>query len=553
MTPRTHAAPRTPAAAVVALALLASASVGALPASSTAPLERVVVTGAGAAQGVLRAGGEVLDQLPLVTGVGALLPRGARLPAGLHVVPDRSMSVQSAGATSTTAPTSTVRATLGLGAPDGEGRGVTVAVVDTGVADLPDLAGRVEHVSVVGETDDGLGHGTFIAGLVASSGASTGGATAGVAPGARVLDVKVARHDGSTSLLDVLRGLQAVKTRGDVDVLNLSLSSDSPLPSGVDPLSVALDRLWEDGTTVVVPSGNDADTVSTPGDDPLLLTVGGLAEGGTGSRTDDVVAAWSGRGGSKPDLVAPGQSLLSLVAPGSEAAAAAARRSDLPAGHGLGSGTSFATAVTSGAAAVLLAERPTLGPDQLKALVTGSAYRTRSLRSGAGAGGLDVAAALDAPTPKAKAGQADWRVPAPFRAEWEAFVAAVLAEDAEAAASSWSAMSPQARTWGARTWGGITPEARTWGARTWGARTWGARTWGSHPDGADAWAARTWGARTWAARTWGASDWSARTWGARTWGTADWSARTWSDTDWEARTWSARTWSARTWSTTSWE
>ncbi len=378
---------RTPAAALVALALAVTATVGTLPASAGSPVERVVVTGPGAAAGVLAAGGRVLAPLPLVGGVGAVLPHGARLRADLVVVPDRSLSVQAAGSTSATGVGSTVRATLGVGAPSGEGRGVTVAVVDTGVADLPDLAGRLEHVSVVGESGDGLGHGTFIAGLIASSGASTRGATAGVAPAARILDVKVGHQDGSTSLLEVLKGLQAVHARGDVDVVNLSLSSDSPLPTSVDPLSVALDRLWEDGITVVVPSGNDPDTVSTPGDDPLLLTVGGLAENGTADHADDTVAPWSGRGGDKPDLVAPGTSLLSLVAPGSDAAAAAARRSDLPAGHGLGSGTSFATAVTSGAAAALLGRRPALVPAQVKDLLTDSAYRGRELKRGSGGRG----------------------------------------------------------------------------------------------------------------------------------------------------------------------
>ncbi len=548
MTRRSLAAPQTPAAALLALALAASASVGALPAAGQAPvpLERVVVLGTHAAADVVRAGGSLVEQLPLVGGVGALLPRGAALPAADVVVPDRPLSVSS-----TTAPAgkgTTLRATLGLGAPQGEGRGVTVAVVDTGVsAAAPGLAGRVEHVSVVGDAgQDDLGHGTFIAGLIAGDGAGAGPAYAGVAPGARVLDVKVAGEDGETSLLDVLRGLQRVSARGGVDVLNLSLSSGSPLPTAMDPLALALDRLWADGVTVVVPSGNDAETVSSPGSDPLLLTVGGLAEGGTADRDDDAVADWSGRGRSKPDLVAPGQSVVSTLAPGSSAEGAQ-RATGLPRGYGVGSGSSFSTAVVSGTAAALLSRRD-LTPGQVKELVTDSAYRVGkgARRAGSGAGGLDVAAALTARTPKDRPAAVD-ALPGRDLAAWEAFVAAVLDDDQAAAASSWSRLSASARQWAARQWASLDDDGQGWAARQWAARQWAARQWAG--DGADSgeWLARQWAARQWAARQWADGDWSARQWSAR-----QWSARQWSGEDWSARQWSARQWSARQWSTASW-
>ena len=110
-----------------------------------------------------------------------------------------------------------------------------------------------------------------------------------------------------------------------VDVLNLSLSSESPLPYQIDPLTQALEALWQRGITVVVPSGNDgpgAGSVTSPGNDPTLLTAGGMDAGGTGSRADDAVGAWSGRGptwqgDAKPDLVAAGGHVVSLRAPGS--------------------------------------------------------------------------------------------------------------------------------------------------------------------------------------------------------------------------------------------
>ena len=561
MTRRSTSARRT---SLLALALAASAVVGGLPAvASAAPLERAVVSGPGAAEAVRAAGGRVLDALPLVGGVAALLPPGARVPALLSVTPDRPLAVQATAAPTGARLVSTVRATLGLGAPAGEGRGVTVAVVDTGVADLPGLTGRVTHVAVPGVAPagaplDGLGHGTFIAGLIASDGGPAGPAYAGVAPAADVLDVKVADTEGRTGLVDVLRGLQLAQA-ADADVVNLSLSSESPLPSALDPLAVALDRLWADGTTVVVPSGNDPATVSSPGNDPQLLTVGGLAEGGTASRADDVVAAWSGRSGTKPDLVAPGQTLVSLLAPGSDAAAAQSRK-DLPVGHGVGSGTSFATAVVSGAAAALLGERE-LSPGQVKALVTGTAYRgSRELAKGAGAGGLDLRAALAAKAPKDRDKDKDKghdeAVPGDL-ALWEAFVAAVLADDPEAAASSWSALSPQARQWAARQWAAADDDAKAWTARQWAARQWAASSWSQQEWSARQWAARQWAARQWAAGDWSEQQWTARQWAARQWAGDDWvarqwAARQWAGEDWSARQWAARQWAARQWSARGW-
>jgi serine protease AprX len=181
-----------------------------------------------------------------------------------------------------------------------------------------------------GEDDrgDGHGHGTFMAGIVAGSGASSGGLHRGIAPRAEVLDVKVADAQGSTDLISVLRGLQWVDDRGDVDVVNLSLSSGSPMPYQVDPLTQALGALWRKGVVVVVPAGNAGPaegTLTSPGVDPTLLTVAGLDDAGTGDRADDVVAPWSGRAArgavAGPDLAAPGASVVGLLAPGSVLAA----------------------------------------------------------------------------------------------------------------------------------------------------------------------------------------------------------------------------------------
>jgi serine protease AprX len=551
-TTRTDAARRPRFGALVALALAGSTVLTGLPAAQaagSAPLQTVLVSGAGdVASAVRAAGGQVLDRLPLISGVSALLPRDAQLSATWTVVQNRPVGVS--GGTAADGPASTIRKTLGLGAPSGEGAGVTVAVVDTGVADIADLAGRLRHVDVSGDgVGDGYGHGTFVAGLVAGSGASSGGAYAGVAPGARILDVRVAGDDGSSDLVTVLRGLQAVAARPEVDVVNLSLSSGSPLPYQIDPLTVALEALWRKGITVVVPAGNDgADgrrTITSPGIDPVLLTVGGLDEHGTAKHRDDDVAEWSSQGPapqgvSKPDLVAPGAHVVSTGAPGS-VIWAANKDARVGSSYFKGSGTSFSTAVASGAAAAMLAVRPQLSPDQVKALQTGTAYEVDGPQRATGAGGLDLDAALDAKAPTVKT--VTGSIPGAANS-WTAFLAALLDDDPVAAANAWAKLSPEARQWAARQWADLDPEARQWAARQWAARQWAGDV--------DEWAARQWAARQWAARQWADSDWSARQWSARQWSARQWSARQWSDESWTADDWSARQWSARQWSARQW-
>jgi serine protease AprX len=555
---------------LLALATACVSAGSAVPAPAAGASVQVVVTSssgaADAAAAVSLAGGRVVARLPLAGGVVARLRPGATLPDSVQVAEDRAFSV--AGLSADTTGASTVRRTLGLAATGTEGAGVTVALVDTGVADVADLRGAVAgHVDVTGTgVGDAFGHGTFMAGLIAGNGASSGGRYTGVAPGASLLDVKVADADGTTSLSTVLRGLEVVAAHPEVRVLNLSLSSGSPLPYQLDPLTRALDALWRRGVTVVVPAGNDgpdARTISSPGVDPTLLTVAAVDENGTADRGDDVVPDWSSRGPApqdvaKPDLAAPGTHLVSLRAPGStvDAANPGSRVEDA---YFRGSGTSMATAVTSGAAAALLAARPGLGPDQVKNTLVGSTYDAAGLGDAfaAGTGGLDLAAAYDARarhSRNVRAGLPGGGVEAAFAELARAWAAG----DYDAAARAWAQLDPQARAWAARAWASaVWQRANSWSTAEWNARAWAARAWAGASWTGDEWLARAWAARAWADEDWAARAWVARAWAARAWSDGSWSARAWSDDDWAARAWAddgwaARAWSARAWSDDSW-
>ena len=239
----------------------------------------------------------------------------------------------------------------------------------------PDLSGERDGV-------DRFGHGTFMAGLIAGDGtASSRGATrhVGAAPGATVVSVKVAGADGSTTLSRMIAGIGWVimhEDDYDIGVLNLSFGADTNLPYIANPLSGAVEAAWASGLTVVTSAGNaGAGSVSSPGDDPWVITVGSSDSSGTNTTADDSLATFSGRkrfgGYSKPDVVAPGVSVVSLRAPGSaiDAANPSARLGDA---YFKGSGTSMSTAIVSGAAAVLVEHHPNANPDDVKgALVDG--------------------------------------------------------------------------------------------------------------------------------------------------------------------------------------
>ncbi|MCU0284708.1 MAG: S8 family serine peptidase, partial [Candidatus Nanopelagicales bacterium] len=178
---------------------------------------------------------------------------------------------------------------------------------------------------------------------------------------------------------------------------------------------------------------------------------------------DDVVAPFSSRGTKlakgKPDLAAPGVSIVSAAAPGSLASESARWTQD---GYIPGSGTSMSAAVVAGAAAAVLAGNPDLRPNGVKSLLVTTTYRSAALEAadGAGAGGLDLAAALaqaaDAPLDVAPdrgpKPTEDWG-PAEGDADaWAAFAAAWESGDKDAVRAAWAGLRWQTKQWASRAW-----------------------------------------------------------------------------------------------------
>jgi serine protease AprX len=295
------------------------------------------------------------------------------------------------------------------------GRGVAVAVIDTGIAgDLPDFqiprgGSRVIASAVTNpcarDANDHYGHGTHVAGLIAGNSLIYNnwahGKYMGVAPRANLVSVKVSDDDGNTTVLDVIYGIQfAVDHAEDygIRVINLSLSSTVAESYRTDPLDAAAESAWFSGLAVVTAAGNEGgmnDGVTfAPANDPWVITAGALDDRGTFTRLDDVLASWSSRGLTqdgvrKPEVLAPGARLVSTLAPNSDFQHLCPE-CVVDSRYFRAGGTSMSAAVVSGAAALLLEEHPTWSPAQVKGALTSK------LVDVPGAGGvIDVAAALD--------------------------------------------------------------------------------------------------------------------------------------------------------------
>jgi serine protease AprX len=397
----------------------------------------------------------------------------------------------------------------------GDGTGIDIALIDSGVAPVdgldgpnvlhgPDLSGEGAYSDVA--YLDTYGHGTHLAGIMVGQRAGH----EGVAPGARVVSVKVAGEDGVTTVGQVVAAIDWVVEHRNSDglnikVLNLSLGQAGVTGHQGDLLSAAVERAWDAGIFVVVAAGNRGETqahLDSPAIDPYVLAVGAVdSTTNPRSRYQDP-APWTAQGTTvrKPDLVAPGRSIASYRVPGStvdEAAPSARYGTDLF----LGSGTSQSAAVMSGIAARMLDDYPNLSPADLKQTLmdasrTSTGITSRIMGEGAIHGGIA------------------WNNPDYYAPDQTHPTAA-----------------------GAGT-GIATPTGATWSGGTWSGGTWSGATW----SGA------TWSGGTWSGATWSGATWSGATWSGATWSGGTWSGATWSGATWSGGTWSGATWSGGGWS-----
>jgi serine protease AprX len=431
------------------------------------------------------------------------------------------------------------------------GRGVTVAVLDSGVAADADLVNPANRIlASVNFADQRLasdpgGHGTHIAGIIAGNGNRSGGEFVGIAPQANIVDVRVLGSLGSGRISSVIRGIEWViahRAVYNIRVINLSFGARANRSYRADPMAAAVEIAWRRGLVVVAASGNGGPargTVVTPGIDPYAITVGATDDRGTLSRRDDLLAwfsAWgSADSNAKPDLVAPGRRLVSLRVPGS-ALDTLFRDRVVAAQNGSTyfrlTGTSMATAVVSGAAALLLARRPNLTPDQVKSLLvrTTQPYGQDSGQVlpdpiATGSGLLDAYAAVNAaPTPAAPAGGlvpgglVGGLVPGGLVASAPQPVAPVACANRALrpadgfARALFPVLYGSPLYWKDPTLGGINWQTLTWDSVAWDSVAWDNFNWDSVAWDSVAWDSVVWDSVAWDSVAWDSVVWDSVAW-----------------------------------------
>jgi serine protease AprX len=293
-----------------------------------------------------------------------------------------------------------------------DGTGIGIAVLDSGIYTAHrSFLGKNNNIRVVvskdftgeGRTDDPYGHGSHVASIAAGNGRVSNGAYLGIAPNASLINLRVlnAQGTGLTSrLLSALDWVMSNRTTYNIRVVNMSLGSAAIDSSQNDPTCKAVRRLVNAGIVVVAAAGNNGQNSSgqkiygqihSPGIEPSALTVGASNSYGTDGRVDDTMTTYSSRGPTrgystdsngvkhydnliKPDIVAPGNKIVDAEAvnnglvtqhPELDAAVSSVDNRKMM----RLSGTSMATPVAAGAAALVLQANPKLTPNMVKAIL----------------------------------------------------------------------------------------------------------------------------------------------------------------------------------------
>jgi serine protease AprX len=447
------------------------------------------------------------------------------------------------------------------------GKGVDVAVIDTGVSPVAGLntAGKVINgpdLSLESQTSslrylDTNGHGTFMAGLIAGNDGQAGGYR-GVAPDARIVSLKVGVADGGVDVSQMIAAIDwVVQHRNDhgmnIRVLNLSYGTNSNQLYGSDPLAYAVEQAWQAGIVVVAAAGNSgyqkgasAQGLADPAYDPEILAVGGADTMGTATPWDDNVASFSATAAScssacrAPDLIAPGTHMEGLRVPGSYI------DQNNPDGvlsdrYFRGSGTSEATAFTAGAVADLLQHYPQLTPDQVKAMLTSSCDKLSSYNwKQQGCGELDLSKLLGASVPSV-AGSAQANAASVGTGSLEAargtdhisingvllqgeqdifgkpFNSSAMAS-LEAAGSSWSGGIWNGSVWTGSSWSGSSWSGSSWSGSSWSGSSWSGSSWSGNAWSGSSWSGSSWSGSSWSGSSWSGSSWSGGSWLGASWG-----------------------------------
>ena len=391
------------------------------------------------------------------------------------------------------------------------GQGVTVAVVDSGIANHPDFAGRLVTTPEYG-IGDSYGHGTHVAGIIGSSGSASGGAYAGVAPGVNLISLGVSDEFGMSYESDVVEALQWAHENKDtynIRVVNLSLNSTVEDSFHNSAINAAAEILWFNSVVVVVSAGNTGEggsynTIRTaPANDPYVIVVGASKEYDTPNRVDDTITSFSSHGitldgFSRPDVIAPGYNIYSTLSPDSSWDDSHPDRLAVGGEYIRLSGTSMSAPVVAGTVALLLQDEPNLTPDQVKyrLVATGSTIFGTFLQIWPY---LDAYAAIHG-TSTQDANQDN--VPHNLLAQM-------------AMIAYWASVNgDEVIDWENIDWDAVNWESVNWNSVNWNSVNWNSVNWNSV----------NWNSVNWNSVNWNSVNWNSVNWNSVNWNSVNWNS-----------------------------
>jgi serine protease AprX len=361
--------------------------------------------------------------------------------------------------------------------------------------------------------------------LIAGNGASSSRQYSGEAPGAKLVSIKMAGATGVTNIATVMDGVEwAVDNQSayGIKVLNMSLGFQPFSSTVLNPLDMEVEAAWNSGIAVVASAGNAgpfSGTILSPGDDPLVITVGALDDMAQNNVRGDEMNDFSSVGPTspdgyiKPDLVTSGRSVVSLAAPGSTIynSYPSAR---IGSANFVGSGTSFSTAITSGAAALVLADNAGLTPDQVKASLLGMTNP-----GPVGNPFVDGHGALNA-----------YAAATGANLDYNQSTLGLLATLLGSTASL--SVSVPYDTWNASLWTGVSwPQlgsGLSWNGYAWNGSDWNGFTWNG-----SAWNGKEWNGSAWNGKEWNGSAWNGKEWNGSAWNGTAWTGKEWNGSAWD--------------------